>query len=273
MTIVVIGCGKMGSALVEGVVEGGAVSGDDLHLCDRSSEKADELATRVGATTVEPESVFDVEAGSGRIFVLAVKPDDVGSLLESGRGAFGADDTVLSIAAGVPTDFLASRAGEAPEIVRAMPNTPALVGAGVTGVYAAEGDVDGSVLELLEGVGSVVELKEESDFHGLTAVSGSGPAYVFVAIEALADGAVEMGLDRETALKLAVETIQGAAELAGRRDEHPAVLKDEVASPGGTTITGLAALEEAGFRGAWMDAVRAAAEKSREMGEELFDDD
>lgn len=272
MNVVVVGCGKMGSALVEGVVDAGTVANDDLYLCDRRASEAARLAERVGATTVAPDEAFEV-AGAERLFVVAVKPGDVGPLLERGRGDFTDRDTILSIAAGVPTDFLASQAGEAPEIVRAMPNTPALIGSGVTGVFAREGEVDQAVIDLLEGVGSVVELKDESDFHALTAVSGSGPAYVFVAIEALADGAVAMGLDRETAMQLAVETIAGSAELAEHRDAHPAELKDEVASPGGTTITGLAELEEAGFRRAWIGAVRAASEKSREMGEELFDED
>lgn len=268
--IVLVGCGKMGSAMGSGLVESGAVAPEMLRCCDRDPERADRLAEETGAATVRTEDLFDAFDGvDRRLFVAAVKPKDVQSLLERGSPSFEPTDTVLSIAAGVPTDRLAAWAGETPELVRAMPNTPALVGRGITGVYApGEADMD-LVRALLEGVGRVVELDDESHFDALTAVSGSGPAYVFTAIEALADGAVRMGLDRESAIELATETLFGSAALARSREAHTAQLKDEVTSPGGTTAAGLAELEERGFRSALIEAVRAAAEKSEEMTEKL----
>jgi len=213
---------------------------------------------------------FDAFAEADRrLFVVAVKPKDVQGLLERGTPSFETSDTVLSIAAGVPTDRLTAWTGGTPQLVRAMPNTPALVGRGITGVYAP-GDADMELIrKLFRGVGRVVELEDESHFDALTAVSGSGPAYVFTAIEALADGAVRMGLDREAAIELATETLFGAAELARSRDAHTATLKDEVTSPGGTTAAGLAELEKNGFRSALIEAVREAAEKSEEMTEKL----
>lgn len=270
--ITLIGCGKMGSALASGLVEAGTVDPDNLAVCDRDTDRAESLADEIGATTVPADEVFAHEAGGERMFVVAVKPGDVESLLEQGREQFTADDTVVSLAAGVPTDLLEEWAGPEPAIVRAMPNTPALVGRGITGVLGKRGADMEAVQTLFSGVGKAVELTQESDFDALTAISGSGPAYVFVAIEALADGAVARGLDRETAIELAVETVAGSALLADERDAHTAQLKDEVASPGGTTITGLARLEELGFRGDLIEAVRAAADKSRELTDELLGD-
>jgi len=270
--VVLIGCGKMGAALGAGLVESGAVGSDRLRCCDRESERARQLAEETGAEAVEPAEAFEAFSGlERRLFVVAVKPKDVQGVLEEGRSRFGPSDTVISIAAGVPTDSIAEWAGEEPDIVRAMPNTPALVGRGITGIYAPASGDSGTVRRIFEGVGRVVELRSESDFDALTGVSGSGPAYIFTAIEALADGAVRAGLDRETSVELAMETIFGAAALARSREVHTAELKDEVASPGGTTIAGLSELERRGFRSALIEAVRTAAEKSREMSDDVDD--
>lgn len=270
--IVLIGCGKMGSALAGGLVDAGTVDAGSLHLCDRKAAKAGQLGEATGARTVDSSEVFECAAGEERIVIVAVKPGDVGPLLEQGADALTGDDTVVSLAAGVPTELLEQWAGPEPAIVRAMPNTPALIGRGITGVLGKRGADMEAVLALFEGVGKAVELKKESDFDALTAVSGSGPAYVFVAIEALADGAVSMGLDRETAIELATETVAGSGLLAADSDLHSAELKDAVASPGGTTITGLTELEDRGFRGDLIEAVRAAADKSDELTQQLLDD-
>ena len=271
--IVLIGCGKMGSALAGGLVKSGAVEPAALHVCDRYEEKATELAESTGATAVDIDDVYQTATRHERIFIVAVKPDDVQSALEAGRDAFTDDDTVVSLAAGVPLELLHAWVGPKPAVVRAMPNTPALVGRGVTGVLGTRGADMEAVRALFEGVGSTVELKNESDFDALTAVSGSGPAYVFIAIEALADGAVSMGMSREAAVELAVETIAGSGLLAADSELHTAELKDAVASPGGTTITGLCELENRGFRGNLIEAVRAAARKSRRLTEDLLSDD
>ncbi len=270
--ILLIGCGKMGSALANGLVEVGTVDPDRLAVCDRNTDKVERLAGSTGADALEPEEVFEHRTSDSaeRLFVVAVKPGDVRELLERGRDRFADRDTVVSLAAGVPTDLLAEWAGPDPAIVRAMPNTPALIGRGITGVLGRRGADMQAVSQLFEGVGPAVELKDEWDSDALTAVSGSGPADVVLALAALADGAVSKGLDRETAIELAVETVAGSALLAAERDAHTAELKDEVASPGGTTITGLARLEKLGFRADLIEAVRAAADKSRQLTDELL---
>jgi pyrroline-5-carboxylate reductase len=271
--VIVIGCGKMGSALAGGLIDSGVVEPDALYCSDHYREKAEELAEQTGGSCVSAERVFRAGGeGADRIFIVAVKPGDVESLVERGRGDFGESDTLVSIAAGLPTDLLEQWAGDRPAIVRAMPNTPALIGEGVTGVLGKEGADMEVMRALFEGVGRVVELQKERDFDALTAISGSGPAYVFTAIEALADGGVAMGLSRQVAIELARETLLGSAALAAERDAHTAQLKDEVASPGGTTITGLCELERGGFRSTLIQAVRAAARKSIEMTENLVDD-
>jgi pyrroline-5-carboxylate reductase len=264
MTVVLVGCGRMGSALAGGMVRSGRVAGERLVLLDADTQKAEALADELGALTELSQ------AGEGRkLWLVAVKPKVVASALAGLSDEIAADDMIVSVAAGLSLVKLRSFVGEGPAIVRSMPNTPALVGKGVTGIMA-DGDADtGAAREMFESVGHVVELKREENFDALTAVSGSGPAYIFTAIEALADGGVKMGLSREVARELATQTVAGAAALvADDPSVHTAELKDRVASPGGTTITALAALEEHGFRHALISAVEAAATRSRQMGED-----
>ncbi len=261
--VVLLGCGRMGSALAGGLVDSGALDAQNLVCLDAYATKAEALAGELGART-------DLPAHDGaRLWIVAVKPGDVATALASHLDTLEAGDTVVSIAAGVPVARLRAIIGDGPGLVRAMPNTPALVRRGVTGIMA-DGDLDlAPVRELFASVGHVVELKREDHFDALTAVSGSGPAYIFTALEALADGGVLMGLSRQVARELAVHTVAGAAALVeADPDVHTAELKDRVASPAGTTITGLAALEKFGFRHALISAVEAAARRSRQMGED-----
>ncbi|HNA25474.1 MAG TPA: pyrroline-5-carboxylate reductase, partial [Nitrospira sp.] len=175
---------------------------------------------------------------------------------------------IVSIAAGVTVAWIRERVTQPRGIVRAMPNTPALVREGVTALaYQADLPADdvAAVRRVFEAVGSVVAV-EERLMDAVTGLSGSGPAYVFVAIEALADGGVKMGLPRATAQLLAAQTVLGAARMVLERGEHPARLKDQVASPGGTTIAGLHQLEVGGMRGCLMAAVEAATKRSQELG-------
>jgi pyrroline-5-carboxylate reductase len=269
-TVVMVGCGKMGEALARGALSGGALEARRLYLVDAVEARAESLADDVGAEVGYPPGVQ-----GPRIVVVAVKPSDVRGALAGARdaygGALGAADTVISIAAGVPLVLLRRWAGPEPSLVRAMPNTPALVGAGITGIKGERSDQPLGAAEALFGaVGSVVRLEYEEHFDALTAISGSGPAYLFGAMEALADGGVAAGLDRETAVELAAATVGGAAALAREGSAHTAELKDRVASPGGTTIAGLVELEERGFRAALIAAVRRAAGRSRELGEALL---
>lgn len=267
--VVLLGCGRMGSALAGGMVGSGRIDADRLVLLDANEDKADALADELDARTAIPE-----HDDSARIWLVAVKPKDIAGALAAHQDTLESTDLVISVAAGVSLGKLRGIVGDAPSVVRAMPNTPALVGKGVTGIMA-DGDQSladsglGAAEELFASVGSVVTLDREELFDALTAVSGSGPAYIFTAIEALADGGVKMGLSRETARELATQTVAGAAALvADDPTVHTAELKDRVASPGGTTITALAALEEHGFRHALISAVEAAALRSRQMGED-----
>jgi pyrroline-5-carboxylate reductase len=200
---------------------------------------------------------------SARLIIMAVKPYASCKVLESME--LRTSDIVVSVAAGVTLGQLREVAPNVEAVVRAMPNTPALVGAGVTGLLGEDRSSEQIVGALFEAVGEVVYLRDESQFDGLTAVSGSGPAYMFLILEALADAGVEAGLDREMAQRLARATMAGAAALAGEPGVHPAQLKDRVASPNGTTIAGLAALEEHGLRRAVWAAVRAATARSRQL--------
>ncbi len=272
--VVLIGCGKMGTALARRWVNSALLNPRSLVCLDAVEERAQLLADELNAREAIPEVELDEDnqpVRRMRLYVIAVKPGDVQSVLQPRRDEeFSDEDTVISIAAGVNVASLRRGSGPFPGIVRAMPNTPALVGAGVTGVMG-DGTVDIAAVEaLFEAVGTVVRIHKESDFDGLTAISGSGPAYIFTAIEALADGGVLMGLDRDTAVQLATGVIEGAAKLVEHRSyEHTADLKDEVASPGGTTIAALVALEEHGFRHALIRAVEAAATRSIELSEEV----
>jgi pyrroline-5-carboxylate reductase len=272
--VVLVGCGKMGTALARRWVNSGMLDPRKLVCLDDVEERAQGLADELNAREAIPETELDDEGQPTRrmrLYVIAVKPGDVRAVLEARRDEELTDqDTVISIAAGLPIAALRRHAGPLAGLARAMPNTPSLVGAGVTGVMG-DGTVDMAAVEaLFEAVGRVVRLKDEEHFHGLTAISGSGPAYIFTAIEALADGGVFMGLDRQTSVELATGVVEGAAKLVQeRRYIHTADLKDEVASPGGTTIAALVALEEHGFRHALIRAVEAAAQRSEELSEDL----
>ncbi len=267
--VVLVGCGKMGSALAGGWIDSGMIDAGQLVCLDAVDERAQQLADDLGAREAVPDVELDDDGQPirrMRLYVMAVKPGDIESALEDRREELSDEDTVVSIAAGVQLEALRQYAGNLPGLARAMPNTPALVGAGITGVMG-DGTVDlEAITALFEAVGQVVHLDKEEHFDGLTAISGSGPAYIFTAIEALADGGVYKGLDRDTAVQLATAVVEGAATLVEKRNyEHTADLKDEVASPGGTTISALVALEEHGFRHALIRAVEAAADRSAEM--------
>jgi pyrroline-5-carboxylate reductase len=189
-------------------------------------------------------------------------------LKEIGPVAKKKNPLVISVAAGIRLHTLAERLGAQSRLVRVMPNSPALVGEGVSAYYAGDtlqkGD-RGLVKAILSAFGRVVEVDKEEMLDAVTGLSGSGPAYVFLAIEALADGGVKMGLPRDLAVALAAQTVVGAGKMVIETGKHPAELKDMVTSPGGTTIAGLTALEEGGFRGLLIKAVEEASKKSREL--------
>jgi pyrroline-5-carboxylate reductase len=260
MKLGVIGCGKMGSALVEGAIRSGAIAAGDVTGCDPFPEAAKAFAAATGAALVA--TIGDLKADT---YLLCTKPQHA----EAALAALPAGEAlVISVAAGLTTAWLEARVAAGIRVVRCMPNTPALVGKGAAafcrGKNATAADADAARL-LLGAVGLAVELPE-SLMDAVTGLSGSGPAFVYVVIEAMADGGVRAGLPRAEAQKLAAQTVLGAAAMVLETGLHPGALKDMVASPGGTTIAGLAELEKHGIRSAFIEAVHTAARRAAELG-------
>jgi pyrroline-5-carboxylate reductase len=264
--IAVIGSGQMGEALIGGWLASKTVPADALFATDASAERRDVMKRRFGVRTGSDNR----EAASwADVVVLAVKPQILDAVAKDLSSAL-AGKLVLSIAAGVTIAHLAKLAPKNARIVRAMPNTPVLVRDGVSALSFGAGVTEKDqqlARRLFEAVGRAVVV-EEKLMDAVTGLSGSGPAYVFLAIEALADGGVKMGLPRTVSDLLAAQTVLGAARMVLETGEHPAKLKDRVASPGGTTIAGLHRLEQGGLRAALMAAVEAASKRSEELGRE-----
>ena len=260
-----LGAGKMATALARGWLAAGLVTAERVVASDPLPQARKTFEAETGFRALE--SNREVVAASD-LLVLAVKPQAIGSLLAEIRSAVNTRHLLVSIAAGVSLRQLADGLGSDRRMVRVMPNTPCLVGASASGYAPAEAatpeDID-LVDRLLNAVGRAFRLPEHL-LDAVTGLSGSGPAFVYVMIEALSDGGVRMGLPRDVATALAAQTVFGAAKMVLETGSHPAVLKDMVASPGGTTIAGLHALERDGLRAALMDAVEAATRRSMELG-------
>jgi len=261
----------MGSALVRGMVGSRVVRPDDLALLDIDIPSALRLAGETGAHVADSPDKALAEAD---IVLLAMKPAQTLQWLSGMRSRLTSTQAVLSIAAGVSLSSLRDAAGPYPVLIRAMPNTAALVGEGVTALCTetpsagAEGpspercrQVMEKAKSLLSSVGLVVEVPEDR-MDAVTGLSGSGPAYMMLAIEAMADAGVALGIPRADAMRMAAQTVRGAGSLVLSTGQHPGVLKDQVCSPGGTTIQAIRTLERQGFRSALMEAVLASAEKS-----------
>ena len=254
--LVVMGGGRMGEALVAGLLNAGW-SAADIAVVEKVAARRDELASRYAGLAVSDAA----EPADGA--VIAVKPGDVQAACEAVKA-----ERVLSIAAGVPLAKLEQWVGAGVPVVRAMPNTPALVGAGASAVAAgsAAGPDDLDWAEsVLGAVGQVVRVPEGL-LDAVTGLSGSGPAYVFLVAEALIDGGVLAGLPRDVSVTLAVQTLLGSARLLAESPEGAEALRAAVTSPGGTTAAGLRALEARGVRSAFLEAVMAATERSRQLG-------
>ncbi len=264
-SLALIGLGNLGEALVKGLLDRGLLEAGAVSGAEKVADRRRLMAERYGIAVHARAS--EACKGAGAV-LLAVKPQDVEpALAELAHLAPGT--LVLSVCAGITLSRLARGLPAGTPIVRAMPNTPALVGCGVT-VYCANDAVADAhnrlAQSLLGAVGDVYRVEAESLLDAVTGLSASGPAYAFTFLEALADGGVLMGLPRPLARALACQTLLGAAKLAKEAGEHTAELKDRVASPGGTTAAGLRELELRGFRGAVIEAVRAATLRSRELG-------
>ena len=260
-----VGAGNMATALVRGLVASGLVKPQALSASDPSEERRTALAREYGITTHADNAAL---AKAADVLVLAVKPQVVGTALAELAPAVVPGTLVITIAAGVKTAAIEARLGDAVRVVRAMPNTPAITQAAATAISAGSRATPEDLeltKQLFEAVGRVVTL-DEGLMDAVTGLSGSGPAYVMLMVEALADGGVNVGLSREAALLLASQTVYGAAKLLIETGEHPAKLRDMVTSPGGTTIAGLRALESGGLRPALIEAVARATERAHELG-------
>jgi pyrroline-5-carboxylate reductase len=259
-----IGGGNMGEALIKGLIKG-AFPAADILIAEPVESRRSLLTERYGVVTKAEGSIV-VEACD--LIVLAIKPQVVPKVLPQLASAFSDAKLLVSIAAGLTSEALEGYLPGSPRVVRVMPNTPALVGAGATalcgGRHATPDDLT-MARHLFEAVGTV-RVVDESQMDAVTGLSGSGPAYVYTVIEAMAAGGILQGLPQDTALALATQTVLGAARLVQETGEHPAVLRDKVCSPGGTTIAGVKELEEHGLRAALMKAVSKAAKRSAELG-------
>ncbi|MBF0195678.1 MAG: pyrroline-5-carboxylate reductase [Magnetococcales bacterium] len=266
-TIAFIGGGNMAQALLKGLLDFGVVAGN-IKVCEPNLQKQKQIIQQY-AVTVSGNSA-DVVTGVDAVLI-AVKPGVVPLVLAEIAPLLDKDTLIISIAAGVSMATIAGELKSGQPIVRVMPNTPALIGAGISVIYADK-ELQEAKLELarqiMAAVGDVDEVADEALLDGVTALSGSGPAYIYLIAEALSDGGVSCGLPRPLADKLAVKTLIGSARLIEESGEHPAVLKNQVTSPGGTTIAAVAQLERSGLRSALIDGVRAAWQRSVELSKQ-----
>jgi pyrroline-5-carboxylate reductase len=262
--IAIVGCGKIGEALLAGLLSTGWRKPDEIVVTGRRDDRLAELAERHGveATRSNAEAV----TGAG-VVVVAVKPQDFDVLLGEIGGLLSTEQVVLSVAAAVPTASIERRLAEPVPVLRAMPNTPATVHEGVAGLCAGAhaGEAQLAVAhEVLEHVGRVVRVPE-TYMDAVTAVSGSGPAYFALLAEAMIEAGILLGLSREVSTELVVQTMLGTAKLLRDEKMHPVELREMVTSPGGTTIRAIHELEQAGVRAAFLNAIQAAMVRSREL--------
>ncbi|MCK7637425.1 pyrroline-5-carboxylate reductase [Corynebacterium sp. P7202] len=265
--IAVIGGGKIGEALIAGLVSGG-VSAKDVHVSNRRAERGGELTEEYGIVdfTDNRQAIDGVD-----VVFLCVKPKDTTAVLAELSDTIdnnAEDTTVISMAAGVPLKSLEDVVSAGTPVVRVMPNTPMLVGRGMCAVsggrFVSDAQLE-QVCDLLDTVGDVVVV-EENQMDAVTAMSGSSPAYLFLVAEAMIDGGVNLGLPRVLASRLAVSTLTGAAHMMLEGDLGPSELRANVCSPGGTTIAAVRALEESGIRAAFYRATQVCAQRSAEIG-------
>ena len=264
-TVAIFGAGVMGETLLSGLLRGGRRA-DDLVITERRAERAAELTEKYGVRALE-----NVEAAKvADTLVLVVKPQDMGALLAEIHDHVAEGNLVVSLAAGITTSYLESRLPQGRPVVRVMPNTPALVDQGMAAVSAGAHCDTAHLAEaqaLLAATGRVVEVPEKLQ-DAVTAISGSGPAYIFYVVEAMIEAGVVLGMPRTTATELVVQTLFGAATMIKETGQHPTVLREQVTSPGGTTAAALRTLDDHKVRAAFITAMEAAARRSAELAGE-----
>jgi pyrroline-5-carboxylate reductase len=259
--LAILGAGKIGESLLAGLRSSGW---SDVVVTGRRQERVDELHERYGVEA----TLSNAEAIAGaKLVVIAVKPQDIEALLSEIAGVVTPEQTVLSVAAAIPTSAIESQLSARVPVVRAMPNAPSTVHEGIAGVCAGAHATDDHLAlaeDVLSHLGGVVRLPEDA-MDAVTAVSGSGPAYFALLAEAMIEAGILLGLSREVTTRLVVQTMLGTAKLLRDEQLHPVELREAVTSPGGTTIRAIRELEQAGVRAAFLNAIQAAMERSREL--------
>lgn len=267
-TIAFLGAGNMAGALLRGLLAQGIAEPSEILCTDVREERLAELASKYGVTTLTSNREATERAD---VVVLATKPQAFDRLLPEVGASLKDGTLVLSIAAGVTCNAIEGHLPAGARVVRAMPNTPAIVDAGATGIAKGSNATSADIAlarKLFDGIGISVVL-DESLIDAVTGLSGSGPAYIFLIIEALSDAGVKVGLHRDSAQLLAAQTVLGSAKLLLETGEHPGRLKDMVTSPGGTAIAGLHTLEAGGLRTTLINAVETATARAKTLGEEM----
>ncbi len=265
-----LGCGNMGEALVSGLVQSGSARPENIICTDIREERLQELSARYGVRTT-PRNVEAVQ--QSQVVIYAVKPQLMAEVLKETAGELDMSKLIISIAAGVPLRAIESLLQKELRLIRVMPNIAASVKESATaisaGKHAKKEDI-ALAMAIFNSVGKAVFLRENYLMDAITGLSGSGPAYLFIIVDALADAGVKMGLSRKDAQFLAAQTVMGAAKMLMETGEHPGQLKDRVTSPGGTAIAGIHTLEKGGLRTTLINAVVAATQRSKELGEMMI---
>lgn len=267
MKLGLIGCGRMGGALVEGALHAGMIEPQNIWLHSRTQASAKQLASKLNGQIAENNSHVARECD---LVLLGCKPYQVIDILAEINPELPGDTVLVSVAAGITLNSMESVCPEGTRIIRAMPNTPCMIGMGATGITAGTNATESDMAaarSLMESVGIVVETTEP-ELNAVTGVSGSGPAYIYTMIKALAEQGEKEGLSNTDALKLATHTVMGAAHMVEQTQKSPQDLIDQVTSPGGTTLAGLAAMAQHGFEHSVAAGVHAATERSREIASE-----
>jgi pyrroline-5-carboxylate reductase len=261
-----LGMGNMGEALVAGLVGSGSARPENIVCTDVRADRLEEMKTRYGVRTTSSNTDAVVQS---EIIIYAVKPQIMAEVLKETSEVLDASKVVISIAAGVPLQAIESLLHKELRLIRVMPNIAALVKESATalsaGKHARKEDIE-LAITIFDSVGKTVFIRENYLMDAVTGLSGSGPAYIFIIVDALADAGVKMGLSRQDAQSLAAQTVMGAAKMLMETREHPGQLKDRVTSPGGTAIAGIHGLEKGGLRTTLIDAVEAATLRSKELG-------
>lgn len=258
-----IGCGKMAQAMIKGILASGIVTPEQIMI-----------STKTDATRKSVQEKYSVQVGTNtdvarwsQVLFLAIKPDIHREVLQEIKNVMTEDKIVITVAAGISLQFLEQECGEKIKAIRSMPNTPSFVGEGMSAIcineHVTKADVD-IVLELFRSFGQA-ELVHERLMDSIPAISGSSPAYVFMFIEALADGGVKNGIPRDQAYRFAAQAVLGAAKMVLETGKHPGALKDEVCTPGGATIEAVSALEQNGFRASVLHAMEKCTEKTKKL--------